>query len=278
MDKIKEKIKNEELLYGADLENFCAKLVKDKNLSSIVEYILFKGQGDTGFSSKDKMITINLNDLWYSVKGKLNVRTYNEQALISNKERKNNYCKKPNNVNIYNIATFYHELRHAYQYDILIKLLEYGNISNLYEAILYKNLLTSVFCNELGEPYSSFIYNKYHNFFFDEYDANINGYMETINLFNSFDLPSLKKLLQLYNKLIAMNLHMLYKDIKNTSVESFPALNMIKLYNALYKINGAEFEDEFLSFDNVAKMDMPNNQIDRLRLGLKLDEKTSKYI
>lgn len=275
MDTIRQKLENNDYIFSDTLSEFIVNLIKERNFECYVSEILFDPTKHSEFNFGDGLITINLDEIWYGTKGKENIRTYNEEKLIDAKDRKNHSCSDPNKVNIYNIQSIYHELRHVYQLDKLIKLyLNDGKFNNWYDALLYKNSLLAVFDSDLGNSF----YIKYHNYFFDEYDANINAYIDTLKLLNGFELQNLKKVIEYYNRLIAMNIFMLYKDIDYEKKDSTPSLNMLKLYKHLYNIIGYKYKDEFFSLDDLKEVCKPTEQFERLCLGFSLSNKVLTHI
>lgn len=269
MDKIKYIIKNNNYLLPDDLLRFIETIFSNSNLKQYISDIVIDSNIESSYTNYGEF-SINPNELWYLTGKKYNTR--NESRLITNREKKYNYSKNPNRVNLFNIFVIYHEFRHVYQLNALSNIDK--SINDWYTGLLYKDLITGEIDNKINQIF----YKSYHDYFFSEYDANINGYINTLNLFNSFDISELNKLIKLFNKMIATNLIYLYRDMNDTKKVSTPNLNMLKLYRSLYRIINEGEKELLISVNNLKSIDKPKEEIKRLELGFSLKKETMKYI
>ena len=120
-------------------------------------------------------------------------------------------------------------------------------------------------------------YDKYHDFFFSEYDADINSFINTLNFINGLNIDEINANIEKFNMLIAQTILRRYKNVHNKRKFSTPYENFLDLYNYInrnLKISASltKYIDEFKEFS------IPSSQIERLKLGLDLDFYTYEYL
>jgi hypothetical protein len=253
-------------------------LISEEDLFDYVKKISINYKKGSAYNCELNEILINPNEI-FAPRDKENLNIITVDNLISNYNRKNHIIKNPNIINIYNIFQINHELTHVLQNLIYNE----GSIDDWYTGLLSKSL---IFMNIDEKYFKSKYYNMFHEEIYSEYDANINGYLITLEILNNLGIKDIDKEIEKFNLLIARNILTLYKNIFNDKQISTPSLNTIKLLNLLKeKIKEIDFDEynkikdfEKNAYDNIKDIAKPDNQFERIELGLSINKKTYKYL
>lgn len=242
--------------------------VINRDLICYVSSIIFSDKSECMYCAGDSSITINPDEIFYE-------SADNEiDHMITKEERITRKINDYNNQNIYNFYTINHELTHAEQIKFLLNYdhLDNNELNILRYALLTKDIILLDYINEFLQKDE---YNYYHDYFFSEYDANINSYIKTLEFINSLNIDKLRNNIENFNKLISRNLIYLYKSIKNKSRFSTPFKNFNWLYNKFDKkldIDPSIYKEIKMNALN------PSSQIDKLMLGLPINNDVSEYL
>lgn len=249
------------------LFDYIEKRINEEELDEYVNEILFDSESENYYISEKKVLCINPYEILCDAK---NNNKPDSMNLISKYERDNCIVFNYNSVNIYNLFAINHEINHIIQN----KIEESFDEHNIKKLLLLKDLIIS---NMDVVHFNEKYYNKYHDYFFHEYNANIDAYLETVHLLNSYNIDNIKEILIRFNQIIASHILYSYSDICNNEKLSTPINNILKLYNhILDKIKDKEINTCDLSLYKDCKI--PKNNIDRLRIGFSLDNNVIKYL
>lgn len=241
--------------------------IKKRGLENIIKRVNFDKDGINEYNMQKECITINLNDILYKSNN-------NIENMITRKEQKTGIINDQNNVNIYNLYIINHELEHVSQAKIISESKDDTDYLKLRYALLLKTLLLidNIFTFKNRETYD-----KYHDFFFSEYDADINSFINTLNFINGLNIDEINANIEKFNMLIAQTILRRYKNVHNKRKFSTPYENFLDLYNYINRdlkisANLTKYIDEFKEFS------IPSSQIERLKLGLDIDFYTYEYL
>lgn len=265
------------LFSNETLLEFIKQKIYEDSLEDYISNVEISANCESGFNMKNNSFAINQNEILYDVADK---RIPNLTNMISRKEKRTGIINNPNSVNIYNLCNVRHELEHVLQEKMLIgdvTEINNDNCFNVWKLLLIeKDSITSAY----DETYfNEYFYTKHHDYFFLEYSANIESYLETLYLVNAFHISDIKDILVLFNNIVARNLLFLYRDIENTRNLSTPSKNALKIHrHILGLLKRDNIKIEPANFDIYKGIDTPKEQIDRLRLGLSISSKTMNHI
>ena len=249
------------------LFDYIEKRIYEEELDEYVNEILFDSESENYYISEKKVLCINPYEILCDAK---NNNKPDSMNLISKYERDNCLVFSYNNVNVFNLFAINHEINHIIQN----KIEEETNDFSFKKLLLLKDLITS---NMDITYYNEKYYKKYNDYFFHEYNANIDAYLETVHLLNSYKVDNINDILIRFNQIIASHILYCYSDICNKEKTSTPIYNLLKLYNHLLnKINDEEINTCDLSL--YKDCDIPKENLERLRLGLPISKKSLKYL
>lgn len=240
--------------------------IKKRGLENFIKRVNFDKDGINEYNMQKECITINLNDILYKSDN-------NIENMITRKEQKTGIINDMNNVNIYNLYVINHELEHANQTKFMLDQKNDTDYLKLKYALIIKDILLidNIFSFKGRE-----LYDRYHDIFFSEYDADINSFINTLNLINRFNIDEMDANIQKFNMLIAQMILRRYKNMHNKRKFSTPCENFLDLYNYIdkeLKIS-TKYIDEFKNNE----FSIPSSQIEKLKLGLELDYYTYEYL
>lgn len=258
-------ISEEELI---EYIKFC---IKEEKLEDIINNVTIGYQKSSYYDSINLALNINIKDILIKKQG-IDKWIRTTDSLINFFQRRTGIINNVNLINMYNIQSINHELRHAYQ-----NKLDFSNIDDWYTALIKKDLILMYMDENF---FNNFFYEQFHDFFFSEYDANIYGYIKTLNFLNSIKSSKLYSDITLLNKIIAQNIIDLYKDMDNKRKLSYPSKNMLKLYKyiKIFLIDHNEKFDINQDFSKLRSIEKPKEEFERLKLGLSLKKETLEYI
>ena len=240
--------------------------IKKRGLESHIKKVNFDENGVNEYNAQEKCIIINLNDILYKSDN-------NIDNMITKREQKAGIINDMNNVNIYNLYVINHELEHANQTKFMLDKKKDTDYLKLKYALIIKDILLidNIFSFKGRE-----LYDRYHDIFFSEYDADINSFINTLNLINGFNIDEMDDNIQKFYMLIAQIILRRYKNMHNKRKFSTPCENFLDLYNYIdreLKIS-TRYIDEFKN----NKFRIPFSQIERLKLGVDISEDTYEYL
>ena len=264
--KIKENLICNNLFSTDTLFKYIEKRIDEEELDEYISEIRITDGGNSSYDPETGEFCINkkeifLNNIDKSIPGLEN--------LISDKER-NLY---PNYSNIYNLFTINHELNHVIQKKnrhIDLDSLK-GELSLLGQTQYF---IDDVFLD-------NYFMKKYHDRFINEYNAHIEGYIETIHLLSAYDLVELKKALTKTNRIAAKHILYLYEHIDKDKISN-PIKNALILNKYILeecKKRDMEVEiDFYLNKGQMKEEKKKMNEFERLRYGLSINNETYKYL
>ena len=226
-----------------------------KNLSHFISDIIMSDEMESRYYTKERILYYNPNDIFTSS----NYNCPSFDLIISEFERRNRLLNDENEYNIYSIHGINHELSHIVQLKICSE-----SDSFLKSILLYDlQLIAMDFKFHNGIHYKNL-----HDNFYCEYNANIESYIKTLELFNSFNLDELDALLVKANKIIANHIIYMYTDLTDKQKLSNPIDNLLKIKNMI--------SDEEINLS----IDLPSsiNNIECIRLGMQINDSTFKYL
>lgn len=274
---IKQHFIENRLFSNETLLEFIKQKIYEDSLEDYISSVEISANCESGFNMKNNSLTINPNEILYDTADK---RIPNIINIISRREKRTGLISNPNSVNIYNLCSVRHELEHALQEKMLIDdvtEISNDNCFNVWKLLLIEKDLITSNCDETY--FHNYFYNKYHDYFFLEYSANIESYLETLYLVNVFNISDIKDILVLFNNIVAKNLLFLYRDIENTRNLSTPSKNALKMHrHILGLLKKGNIKIEPANFDVYKGIDTPKEQIDRLKLGLSISSKVMNHI
>lgn len=240
--------------------------IKKRGLESHIKRVNFDENGINEYNAQEKCITINLNDILYKSDN-------NIENMITKREQKTGIINDMNNVNIYNLYIINHELEHANQTKFMRDQKNDTDYLKLKYALIIKDvlLIDNIFSFKGRE-----LYDRYHDIFFSEYDADINSFINTLNLINGFNIDEMDDNIQKFNMLIAQIILRRYKNMHNKRKFSTPCENFLDLYN--YIDRELKISTKYINEFKNNEFRIPSSQIEKLKLGLELDCYTYEYL
>ncbi len=267
-ERINYYLENNKFIPSEFLLDYLERRIDEEELENYIDNVSMDTSRDNGYNPGTNEININPNEILFD---NIDKKMPDINWLLQKKEKKSSKIKTPNAVNIYNLMCINHELAHAMQK----KSITFGP-NDLKKAFTINDVLITMYdiCY-----FKSFYYKKYHDYFYKEYDANINSYLEIIYLLNSYNLKSTTDLIIKSNEIIAKHLIYLYSDLDDKKKRTTPVRNMRKLYKHIIDValkhnidltKGYDYKDYDFS--------KPENELDRLRLGISISNDTYNYI
>lgn len=268
-DIIRYNLKENILISDDNILDYIHKRLEEENLSEYVSFVTTCNDDESFFDPKDNHLCINTEEIFLENADK-NIPDL--LKLINKKDKDNFILNNKNYGNIYNLCTVNHEINH------LIQKKEIYQSDNLLTKNLFNFGKALSFIDE--RFFNSFYYIKYHDRFYDEYNANINAYNEVISLLEAYKLKNIEKDLIKLNNLVSKHILYSYSDIDNKYKYSTPFKNSLKIYSHLLKKlkeHDIDIQLEGVVFENI-KNNEPNSQIERLLYGFSINNDTYKYL
>ena len=197
---IKNNLFNNVIISDNELMDYISTRITEENLKDLVSFINICDYGESYYNPESKELVINSEEIFEE---NIDEEIPDLLKLIS-KEDKNKYkLDNPNLGNIYNLFTINHEINHLIQKNEIInnndklrsELFSFGKIIEFMDDRFFK----------------SFYYKKYHDRFYNEYNANIEAYYEVISLLEAYKLNNIENDLILTNQILSKHLLYLYK-------------------------------------------------------------------
>lgn len=267
-NSIRRGLKENRIISDYTILDYIHLRIKEESLEEYVSSISITDIGESYYNPIDKHLCINTEEIFYE---NIDDHLPDLLKLISRKEKNMYKLDDPNYGNIYNIFSVNHEIHHLIQKKeindekdtIRKKLFEVGKIQEFIDSRFFNN----------------FYYLKYHDRFYNEYNANIEAYYEMISLIQAYELKNIEKELIKTNKIASKHILYLYSDIDNPTKNSNPIINSLKIYKHLLKKSkkhGVEFE--FDNYEDYINKNIPNNEFERLLLGYSINNETYNYL
>lgn len=276
-NEIKDKLTQRKLIDEYLLCKYIYEIISMEDIEDYISNASITHNKDSLYNMSTLDLSICIDDILYK---RENEKIPDSQDMISKTQMRTKRVRDINNINIYNIISVHHEISHAMQNSLFdltpYEFEELDDFSKWRLALIEKNMQIGFASNRI---YNGFYYDEYHDYFFGEYDADINAYLQTLRFFELLDVKEINKNIQVLNALIARQILYLYRDINNMKKRSSFNLNFLYLYNLIMKIakeKGIEVPHEDYSvYRGIPK---PEDQLDRLRLGFSLSKDTYEYL
>ncbi len=217
-------IKNE-LIDDEIYLDYIEELINKEELSNYVDSIMITTDDLSGFDTKSRVLSFNPDMIIWSPFDK---KVPCIDLLVSEKERKTNSIKSANMANIYNLFVIRHEIEHIVQDKIID-----SSDDSILKNILMKDTISLMLDTGF---FNNFYYKKYHDRFYNEYNANINAYKKVLDELNKLNISDIKRILKKINKVIGNYVLYSYSDIDNINEYSTPIKNMYKINNHLNEL------------------------------------------
>ena len=266
---IKENFKKNILIDDNTLLDYINIRLNEEGLNDLISFVNVTNYGESCYNPSDNALYINSEEIFLENADK-NIPDL--LKLISFKDKSKFILSNPNYGNIYNLVGINHEINH------LIQKREILNETNDLKTNLFLN---SKFQEVIDETFfKSFYYLKYHDRFYNEYNANIESYYEVLSLLKAYKIQSIEKDLIFTNKLISKHILYLYSDIDKKYLYSTPIKNALKIYKHLLEV-GKKHEAEFCfekDLISIIKKEKPEKQFDKLLMGFSINKDTHNYL
>ena len=265
--EIKETLINNELIDDEIYLDYIGERLEEEKLTDYVNGVMLTNDDSSGYIQTSRVLLFNPDEIIMKNEDE-SIPTLN--MLVNDRERMKNCIKCANCANIYNLFSINHEINHIIQ-DLKMQSQEQSILRNL---IIRDSI--SLILDE--KKFKSFYYKKYHDRFYNEYNANINCYIDILR-----ELDNIKELNDLVvksNMIIGKHLIYLYSDIDNRKRYSTPVRNMYRLYNHIIEIcNKHDYNvDIDIELKKYSINDKPKTEFDKLRYGLSINPETYNYI
>ena len=257
-NNIKRDLKNNNIIDDSVILDYIHKRIEEENLEDYILCASTTDMNESFFDTGDKHLCINTEEIFWENTEKNIPDLVN---LISKKEKRENKINNPNFANIYNLYAVNHEINHIIQNKTVIDQIDSFKVNLFSLGILIEFIDDTWF--------KSFYYNKFHDRFYNEYNAIIQSYCETISLLEAYNLKNIEKDLIKVNKTISNHILYLYSDINNSHKYSTPLKNSLQIYKHLLEIckkHEVEVEIDKNIINNIKK-EKPKSEIDKLLLG-----------
>ncbi len=262
-------LKNNTLIEDEVYLDYIGERLEEENLADHINGVMFTTDDNSGYVQQEGILYFNPDIIsWENVDKKVP----SLDSLITKKEKRKRLLKEANSSNIYNLFVINHEIRHIMQDKIMV-----SNKKSILRSLIIKDTI-SLLLND--NAFKNFYYEKYHDRFFLEYDANLTSYINTLNTLNNLDIENLNSILIKANKIISDHLLYCYSDIDNTKKTSTPIKNMYKLYNHITnKCNehGVKIDID-IDYESFKKEEKPKEELEKLKYGLAIKKETYNYI
>ena len=277
LEEIKKCILNKDYITNEMYIDYIISEVINRDLIEYIKEVEFDDDKICEFNNQEKLITINPNEILYEngIKGIPDLVN-----VISRKEQRTGKLKDKNNYNLYNYFIINHEIEHANQVKLLNRLNPKEHLNEPYIFWRFLLLIKEVLLENNSIIYlKDMPYKVYHDYYINEYDANINSYINTLNFLNNLDLREINTNIEKFNTIIAKNLLYLYRDIENKRKLSTPSKNFIKLHNHVRRLlESRNIYNPENFFDIYRGIEKPSLQIERLKLGFQISKDTYEYL
>lgn len=268
-NEIKDNLEKNKVINDDLILDYINQRIEEEDLKDYILCASTTDMNESFFDSGYKHLCINTEEIFWEVKDKKVPDLIN---LISKKEKRENTLDNPNYANIYNLYAVNHEINHVIQNKTIIENNDRLKVSLFTLGILIEFIDDTWF--------KSFYYNKFHDRFYNEYYAIIQGYLEAVSLLEAYNIDSIKEDLIKVNKIISKHILYLYSDVNNRHKYSTPIKNSIAIYKHLLDISkkhDVDVEAEKVLIDNIKK-EKQKNEIDKLLLGFSINKNTYNYL
>lgn len=262
-------IKEKKLIDDEIYLDYIEEQINKYNLHDFINGILLTTDDISGFDNKSGIMYFNPDMITWTL---INKDVPDIDLLVSNKERKTNTIKEANLANLYNLFVLRHEIQHVIQDKVINT-----PTDSLLRNVLIKDTNSLMIDTNF---FKNFYYQKYHDRFYNEYNANIIAYKEVLDNIEKLNEIELDPLIKKINIVVAKYLLYCYSDINNTKKYSTPIKNMYKLNEHLVKRSkehDIEIVDE-VQYSKFNKDEKPNKEIDKIVYGLNINPSTYDYI
>lgn len=274
---LKETIENEDLFNSNLLKSYILHEKQKRKLKKQIQDIEIDSNIDSKYDANNRYININPIEMLMVKR----IPKHYMINLLSKTEIKKQYINDINYLNVHTLYIINHELEHASQVKLMSDEENFNKFTNFQKIKLLHLIKSSLLQYNSNMFFNGNIYTKYHDYFMDEYDANINSFINTICLLNFLDIDKIKEIIVKFNMLAAKNILYSYKNIANNKI-STPSNNFIKIYNDIFNILNKKNEFFIDIIDLNIDINTNNihidNEIDRLKLGLSLKKDTINYL
>ena len=267
--QIKENLKKNILIDDNTLLEYINTRISEENVKDLLLCINITNYGESCYNPNDNQLCINTEEFYLE---NIDDNIPDLLKLIPKKDKDSFKLENPNLGNIYNLYTINHEINH------LVQKKEVLNSNNTLEKYLFLHGKIEEFIDD--RFFKSFYYYKYHDRFYNEYNANINAYEEVISLLKAYNLKTIEKDLIKANKIISKHILYLYSDLDENNKYSTPLKNSLKIYKHLLetsKKHNVEFDLD-INIINYIKNEKPTREIDKLLLGFSINKDTHNYL
>lgn len=269
--KIKKSLEEKKILTNDKILNYMYQRKDEEDIGGYINSLTLSKIGSY-YNSINGDLGIDVRDIFYNRFRKIP----DINSIINIWQR---LLIKPidaNVLNLYILFSINHEVMHAIQQKIICEEPN-DDFNKLQKALLIKD---EEFKSIDENYFYNFFYKQFHDYFFSEYNANINSYIETLYLVNSFNIKELRPIIKKYNNLIARHILYLYHEIYNPSKVTNPCKNFRFICNYIKNFSEINKQDINISnnFSSIKTINKPNNDFDRLRLGLNISKNAIKYI
>ena len=259
--KIKDNLRKNILLDDYSIMDYIHTRIDEENVSDYVDIVNTTDIGESYYDPKDKHLCINTEEIFSE---NIDSNIPDLLKLISRQDKKSYKLNNPNYGDIYNLFNVNHEIAHLIQKREII-----DNDDNLKKNLFYFGKIIETIDDKF---FKSFYYHKYHDRFYNEYNANIEAYFEVIALLNAYKLENLNDDLVKLNNIAAKHIIYLYSDIDKKSEYSTPVRNSLKLYKHLLETcldHDVEIDVEKEILETIEK-EQPEDELNRILLGYSL--------
>ena len=173
-NKINQHFNDNELFDQEMHEEYILKRLDEEDLYDIISTIHMSDEAICGFNGVTSTLSFNRYEIFYYTQEQL------KNSIFKYEDIKNNIIKNPNELNYFNLFEINHELEHAKQLRTILHPINSNDLFYFwYRQMLFKDQFTSY---HNAEYLDNALYNKFHDYFFSEYSADIESELETLAL------------------------------------------------------------------------------------------------
>ena len=265
--EIKQYLKDNILIDDNTLLDYIYTRLNEEQINDLISLVNITNYGDSYYDPNDGLLIFNTEEIFLENNDK---KIPDLLKLVKKEDKARFKLHNPNYGNIYNIFLINHEINHLIQKKIILE------NNNKLKCTLFLHGKSEEFIDD--RFFKAFYYYKYHDRFYNEYNANIESYYETIYLLQAYKLNNLEKDLIKTNRLISKHILYCYSDIDKIYKYSTPIKNSLKIYKHLIELcNKHEVEIE-IPISSVLKKEQPKKEVDKLLLGYSINKDTHKYL
>lgn len=258
---IKDNLKNNILINDFLIMDYIHTRINEESINDLVNCVSTTDIGESYYDPENKELCINTEEIF---ENNIDNNIPDLLKLISKKDKKYYKLDNPNYGNIYNLFTINHEIAHLVQKREII-----SNDDILKKNLFYFGKIIEAVDNTF---FKSFYYHKFHDRFYNEYNANIEAYFEVIALLNAYKLNNLNDDLVKLNNIAAKHIIYLYSDINKKGEYSTPVRNSLKIYKHMLEVckkHDVQLDIEKDIILNIEK-EQPEDELNRILLGYSL--------